>query len=294
MANINDEGFLELSGIHNTSYKESLNAEKFNILAGMTPLSLRVLNQACHRIHVAAGVEVMHAGDTPHDLYFIEKGRVNIGKVSGSEQHNVAQLNAGDFYGEYGALRGKTRFASVFTAEPSEIIRVDLTAVQQVFEADGEFRARLYAIMQERMLNSFLFGHPVFSNMPKATREVLARELDIVELERGETLFNEGDSAEKYYLILSGEAELILNINDEVTMIEVRRENAALGEVRVNSGKAYAHGIYGASSLDLLALDNEGMRNIKKTYPEALPLLNKFFSQSAKNTASILERAKKA
>ena len=294
MANINDQGFLELSGIHNTTYKETLNAEKFNILAGMTPLSLRVLNQACHRIHVAAGVEVMHAGDTPHDLYFIEKGRVNIGKVTGGEQQNVAQLKAGDFYGEYGALRGKTRFASVYTAEPSEIIRVDLNAVQQVFDADIEFRARVYAIMQERMLNSFLFGHPVFSKISASTRELLARELTLVELDRGEILFKEGEVAEKYYLILSGEAELTLNINDAATMIEVRRENAALGEVRLNKGELYAHGIYAASSLDLLLLDKEGMQSIKKIYPEALPLLNDFFSQSAKNTAAILGKVKAA
>jgi len=290
MAKINDDGYLELSGVNQKVFKDVLNGEKFSILSGLSPLSLRVLNQASHTLHVSQGVEMMHAGDTPHDLYFINKGSVSIGKKYDGKMKVVAKLIAGNFYGEYGALRGKTRFASVYTAEPSEIIRVDLNAVQQVFDADEEFKKRIYAVMQERMLNSFLFSHPVFKKLPVASRDILAQQLSVVELERDEMLFKDGDAAENYYLILSGEAEITVVLNDVPTVLEVRRENGVLGEVRVEDGKKYAYGVYAANSLDLLVLDKASMQSIQKADPEAIPLLNQMMNHSAKKTALVMKK----
>lgn len=289
MAKINDDGYLELSGVNNKVFQDVLNAEKFSILSDLSPLSLRVLNQASHVLQVAQGVEMMHAGDTPHDLYFINKGAVSIGKRTDGEMKVVAKLIAGSFYGEYGALRGKTRFASVYTAEPSEIIRVDLNAVKQVFNADADFKDRVYKVMQERLLNSFLFSHPAFRKISSEVRNILAKDLKVVELERDEMLFNEGDSADKYYMILSGEAEVSINLNDISTVIEVRRENGVLGEVRANKGEIYAYGAYAANSLDLIVLDKESMQSIQKAYPEALTLLNQIMNHSAKKTGLVMQ-----
>ncbi|MDX8380705.1 MAG: cyclic nucleotide-binding domain-containing protein [Ghiorsea sp.] len=288
MAKINDDGYLELSGVNNKVFQDVLNSETFPILSNISPLSLRVLNQASHILHVSKGVEMMHAGDTPHDLYFISKGSVSIGKETDGKMKAVAKLIAGNFYGEYGALRGKTRFASVYTAEPSEIIRIDLNAVQQVFDADPDFKSRVYAVMQERMLNSFLFSHPAFKKMSNTSRDMLAKQLKVVELERDGMLFRESDVATNYYLILSGEAEITLQIKDVQTVLEVRRENGVLGEVRAKNGEVYAYGVYASNSLDLLVLDKESMLHIQKSDCEAIPLLNKTITNSAKKTAMIM------
>jgi len=289
MAKINDDGFLELSGVNNKVFQDVLNAEKFSILSELSPLSLRVLNQASHVLQVAQGVEMMHAGDTPHDLYFINKGSVSIGKRTDGDMKVVAKLIAGNFYGEYGALRGKTRFASVYTAEPSEIIRIDLNAVKQVFDADANFKARVYEVMHERMLNSFLFSHLVFRKITADARNILAKDLKVVELERDEMLFREGDIADKYYMILSGEAEITVTLNEVSTVVEVRRENGVLGEVRAQKGEVYAYGVYAANGLDLIVLDKQSMQSIKKVYPDALALLNQVMNHSAKKTALILQ-----
>ena len=290
MAKINDDGFLELSGVHAESTKELLNAENFPILSGLSPLSLRVLNQASHIIHVAQGVEMMKAGDTPHDIYFIHKGSVSIAKENRGEMKVIGKLIAGSFYGEYGAIRGKARFASVYTAEPSEIIRVDLNAVQQVFDGDEAFKTHFFEVMKERLLNSFLFSHPVFKKLPSAARNMLAKELHLVELERDEMLFKDGDDAENYYLIVSGEAEITVILHDVPTVLEVRRENGILGEVRMEDGKKYAYGVYAANSLDLLKLDKDSIQSIQKADPEAIPLLNQMIKHSAKKTALVMKK----
>ncbi len=290
MAKINDDGFLELSGVHSESTKEVLNGEKFPILSGLTPLSLRVLNQASHIIHVAQGVEMMKAGDTPHNLYFIHKGSVKIAKESHGKIKVIGKLIAGNFYGEYGALRGKARFASVYTAEPSEIVRVDLNAVQQVFDADDAFKQRFYQVMHERLLNSFLVSHPVFKQSSSEARDMMAKHLHILELERDEILFKDGSDAANYYLIVSGEAEITVMLNDVPTVLEVRRENSVLGEARKGDGKKYAYGVYAANSLDLLKLDAETLQVIQKADPKAISLLNQMIKHSAQKTALMMKK----
>jgi CRP-like cAMP-binding protein len=290
MANINDDGFLELSGINVKAHKDKLNAERFPILSGLSPLSLRVLNQASHTLHVAQGVEMTHEGNTPQDIYFISKGSVSIAKRQTRKVEVVAKLIAGNFYGEYSALRKKKSFASVYTAEPSEIVRVDIKAIQQVFDADEEFKKRVHTVMQGRMLSSFLFGHPVFKKLSTGKRDVLTKQLEVVELAKEETLFREGGDAQKYYLIISGEAEITLMLNDVPTVLEIRRENGVLGEVRVEAGKKYAYGVYAANSLDLLVLDKESMQSIKEVDSQTIPLLNQMMNHSAKKTALVMKK----
>ena len=104
MANINDDGFLELSGVNQKAFKDVLNGEQFSVLSGLSPLSLRVLNQASHTLHVSQGVEMTHEGNTPHDIYFISKGSVSIAKRQAGKVKVVARLLSGNFYGELKAF----------------------------------------------------------------------------------------------------------------------------------------------------------------------------------------------
>ncbi|MDX8387962.1 MAG: cyclic nucleotide-binding domain-containing protein [Ghiorsea sp.] len=291
MSKINDEGFLEISGIHQVAKDAQLSIEAFPVLKGLTPLSLRVLNQDSHAMNVAKGVEMVHAGDTPHDLYFIAKGSISVAKQHNGKIQVVAKLKAGDFYGEYGALRGKTRFASVYTAEPSVIIRVDLNAIQQVIDTDESFKDRIYTTMRARLLSSFLFGHPAFEHISVSTREVLSKQLKIVEVGRNEVLFEAGDKAENYYIVLSGEAEIYTGKAEKEVMLEIRRDNDTLGEARVKSGSRYAYTVRAANQLDLLCLDQAAMQMVKSQDDAIVNNLNKMMAVQVKKTITAIQQA---
>jgi len=290
MVNINDEGFLELSGIHQSSGIKELTVENFPILEGLSPLSLRVLSQASRTIHVAKGVQLMLTGDTPHDLYFISEGKIAIAKEQAGKVKVVAQLNRGDFYGEYGVLRGKTRFASVYTAEPSVIIRVDLNAIQQVLDGDQTFRERMMKRMKERILHSFLFSYSAFRDVSKESREILSTKLAVTTFEREETLFTEGEAAEKYYVILSGEAEIFVTSGQKEVLLEIRRDNGVLGEIRTDKGTKNGYTVRAANQLDLLELDKSAMQLIQQIEPQALQKLNQIMIEQAKKTSALINQ----
>ena len=285
MANINDEGFLELSGIHQHGYPQ-LSSNDFPVLEGLSPLNLRVLSQDSQVMNVAKGVEMMVAGDTPHDLYFIAQGSLAVAKKHAGKPVVVATLKAGDFYGEYGVLRGKTRFASVYTAEPSVIIRVGLQAIQQVLQADENFKSRVFSIMKQRILNSFLCTHVVFSDLSASIRESLSTQLTVSELKRGETLFSQGETADKYYIILSGEAEVLIQQSGKPLLLEIRRDNDILGEVRLDKGNKYGYTSVATNQLDLLALDKEAMQLMQQVDPAIIKRLQQFVMQQSKKTVA--------
>jgi len=282
---VTDE-FLDLSGIHgDASKKEILSASDFPILEGLSPLSMRILNNASQLMHVSKNVEMLHEGDTPHDLYFIKQGTMSIGRVSGTQLKVVAQLKSGEIYGEFGALRKKSRYASVFTAEPSTIIRVELSAIQQVLEADSKFHERLNALMIRRILDSFFSSHPVFHALPASDRMQLSHQLPVNDYNRNDRIFTQGKTPQGIYLILSGEVEIrYTNKAGEERLIEIRRDSDLLGEVANKNGTELAYSAIASSDVDILALDKVSMKMIHDQHPQTFKTLENYINKRAERT----------
>jgi len=284
--NDRNQDFLDLSGIRPPQEQvELLNDRDFPVLEGVSPINLRILNSASRVMHVSKGVEMLHEGDTPHDLYFVSQGGLTIGRRIGHEMKLLARLRPGDVYGEFGALRKRSRTASVFTDQPSRIIRVDLDAVHQVLEADPDFRKRMNDLLRFRMLDSFLFTHPVFRGLPEATRTALARELPSDFVPRGDRIFSQGDAPKGIYLILSGEVEVrYLNRAGAEVLLEIRRDTDMLGELARNHGKELAYSAVASSDVDLLKLDKDAMLTLEKHHPATFRKLSAFIDKRAEHT----------
>ena len=286
-----DDDFLDLSGIHAESQKrELLSDSEFPILEGLSPLSLRILNNASRLMNVSKGVELLHEGDAPHDLFFIKQGKIAIGRQSGTQLKVIAQLGAGDIYGEFGVLRKKSRYASVYTAEPSVIVRVELSATQQVLEADSDFHKRLELLLTRRVLDSFFFSHPVFHALPQTGRSELVKTLPIHFYERDSQIFSQGDKPEGVYLILSGEVEIrYRRSSDEESLLEIRRDNDVLGEVANKNGTEMAYSAVATSNVDMLILDKEVMKTLHDQHPKSFESLDSYIKKRAERTVMRLK-----
>ena len=283
--------FLDLSGVQPPKDQATLlHAKRFPLLEGLSPVSMRILQQSARVMHVSKGVELLHEGDTPHDMYFIETGRLAIGKQVGTQLRVIAKLGPGDIYGEFGVLRRKSRYASVYTIEPSRIIRVDIPAIQQVLESDRTFREALTRLLTKRMLDSFFFSHPVFATMPPEARAMLSRQLPIRFFEGGTRLFSQGDAPASVLLILSGEVEVrSLNKSGAEILLESRRDNDLLGEVAAKNGTELAYSAIAASGTDVLELNAETLRTLRDAHPAIANALETYID---KRTAQTVKRLK--
>ncbi|MDX8389815.1 MAG: cyclic nucleotide-binding domain-containing protein [Mariprofundaceae bacterium] len=286
----NDQSFLDLSGVSMPKYKPPLNEDTFPILKSLPPVHLRILNSASRVMHVSNGVEILQEGEAAHDLYFVRSGKLAITKRVDDKMQMIAHLHSGDLYGEFGALRKKSRYASVLTVEASEIIRVELAAVHQVMEVDKDFCERLDGLLRQRMLDSYLHIHAAFKGLPKNIRPLLAQSLPVRFISRGQTLFAQNDAPCGVYLILSGEAEVRCSTESGAELVlEIRRDGDMLGEVATRGGKNLAYSAVAASDLDLLQLDEDTMRMIRKKHAETCKLLEDHIDERALRTVCCLK-----
>jgi len=285
--NLEDQEFLEISGINAVPGPNLiLDAERFPILKGMSPVHLRILESASRIMHVCEGVEVLFEGDASHDLFFIHSGKVAIGRRQGNQLSVIAHRYPGDIYGEFGVLRGKARQASVFTIEPSRIIRVELSAAQQVLEVDKDFREQLEKLLRRRMLESFFSSHPVFQDIPVGHRNKLVESLEIDIAKRRARIFAQGDPPKGIYMILSGEVEVLLkNSKGEEVLIELRRDGEMLGEVAHGGGKGMAYSALATSNVDLLKLDKRALKLLQNEHEPTYRALTEFIGKRAEKTA---------
>jgi len=259
-----------------------LDSERFPILQGMAPILIEILNNSSNLMHVSEDVELLHEGDTAHDLYFIESGAVAIAKHVQDGNKRVRELGDGDVFGEFGTLRGKVRFASVYTTEISRIIRVKLAALQQVLEIDTGFHDRLTRLMNQRMLSSFISSHKAFEGLSKDTLAELADTLSLRFIAEDEPIFKQGESLDAAYMIVSGEAEVRLD-GDVEMLLEVRRDNDVLGGTKDSEGYA-SYSAYASSDADLLVLDRAALDLVGGHSPEVAAHLESFIAQRAAKT----------
>lgn len=283
--------FLDLSGVNPPTGKAAtLDPQHFSVLEGMSPVHLRILNEASRVMYVSKGVELLHEGDTPHGLYFIDSGKLTIAKRVADKQKILSQMGPGNVYGEFGVLRKKSRYASVFTAEPSRIVRVDISAIHQVLEVDANFRKRLNDLLTRRMLSSFFFSHPVFQGLPQETCQAVGKDIPMLFMERGSRIFTQGDHPTGIYLILSGEVEVrYLNRSKAEVLLEIRRDNDLIGEVVQKNGTALAYSAVSSSDVDLLVLNKETMLALQQRYPQVYTILENYINKRSEQTVRRLK-----
>ncbi len=279
--------YLDLSNI-NVSTQIFLDDDVFPILKGLSPLNMRILNSASTLLHINQDVETLHKGDYPRGLYFIRKGSVSVHKARQKEDKNIAKLSQGDIFGEFAILRKKAHYASIYTLEDSEIIRVNADAVLQVTEADKAFKQRLQQVLSQRILNSFFFSHPIFQTLSHELRLAFSHKFQVSTVAADTVLFQQGTQPQGLFLILSGTVEIYRKQQQTDRLLEIRRDHDVLGELAANQGKEAAYSAIASSALDLLIVDKEAMMYIRQQHPETFKRLEIYMRKRAEHTQRAL------
>jgi CRP-like cAMP-binding protein len=118
-----------------------------------TPLFADVPDEALTKVatfatleSVAEGKTIIREGGFSNDFYVIEDGTVKVER----EGEHVADLSAGDFFGEQGLLEKQARSATVTATSPVRLIKIEHWELARMRQAMPEVVDQLRTKVEER------------------------------------------------------------------------------------------------------------------------------------------------
>ncbi len=117
---------------------------------------------------------------------------------------------------------------------------------------------------------ALLAGVPFFQYLDDEEREVLAQQLDVVRLPKGETVFHVDDPGGILYVIRQGCVEVFLKDDTgERIVLETPGPGEVFGELSFLDGGARSASVVVTEDLEALAVDRDDLNHLFRTHPEA-------------------------
>lgn len=98
------------------------------------------INSLCDWKNVAAGQEILHEDDKTTDVFFVAEGGVSAKSFSPhGKEVTFIDIEAGDLFGEFSAIDGELRSATVTTTTQSLIGRITARQFKSILNSYPEF-----------------------------------------------------------------------------------------------------------------------------------------------------------
>ena len=138
---------------------------------------------------------------------------------------------------------------------------------------------------------------PLFAGLPVHELDEIISSLDVIELDDRQILFREGDPGEYFYVVLSGELEVLMaEDKPEELLLNVLHEGEYLGEMSLlMPGGHRTASVRARSKSTLLSLSRLQFMDITKKHPELAISMVRVLSQrlDATNTATFRDLTEK-
>ena len=97
------------------------------------------------------GTVLFHEGDPGHEMFIIQKGKVQIRKKVGNLEKVLAELSEGEFFGEMALLLGMDRSATVEVVEDSRILVIAPNTFESLLKNSPEIALKMLKKMALRL-----------------------------------------------------------------------------------------------------------------------------------------------
>ena len=99
----------------------------------------------------SGGTVLFHEGEPGHEMFIIQKGKVQVKKKVGNVEKVLAELSEGEFFGEMALLLGMDRSATVEVTEDSRILVVGPDTFETLLKSSPEIALKMLKKMALRL-----------------------------------------------------------------------------------------------------------------------------------------------
>jgi CRP-like cAMP-binding protein/Fe-S-cluster-containing hydrogenase component 2 len=250
--------------------------------------------------HFKAGEVVSRKGEYELDLCFVLSGRVDLfDELHDLGRVKLASIEAGDFFGELGAIGGLPRTVDVVAAEDCEIFEIARYALKFV-EINPAARTLLAERYRDRAVRVTAVDIELFHGVPPSFLDEFAPKCEILRYElRGLPLVTQGEPGDALYIVRDGFVQIVREREDGTKrVLAYLRTGEFFGEMALfETGVRWAS-VLTAGKCELIKIKRDDFLDLCARYPQieqaARRLIAKRHEQEQTITPEISELLEKS
>ena len=210
----------------------------------------------------AKDINVITQGDAGDFFYVVEKGIFDIyvnpkGTIEPGPQgmgNKVNSIGPGGSFGELALMYNAPRAATVISTEPNSTLwGLDRVTFRRIL-MDNAFQRR-------RMYESFLEEVDLLASLTLYERSKIADALDTVKFSDGQTIIQEGDIGEAFYILESGAATVHKKSEGSKVLREYKKGDY-FGELALLDDKPRAASVVAKGDVKVAMLGKDGFQRL--------------------------------
>lgn len=221
--------------------------------------SLQVLSALMEKPIPAKGTRVITQGDVGDFFYVVEKGSFDVYVNSAGSMlpgpdgmgRRVNEIGPGGSFGELALMYNAPRAATIISTTPQNILwALDRVTFRRIL-MENTFKRR-------RMYEAFLEEVSILSSLVPYERAKIADALDPVTFHPGDTIIQQGDPGDNFYIIEAGEAEVV----KQGEPIKQLSKGDYFGELALLDDAPRAASVRALTKLKVATLGKEGFQRL--------------------------------
>jgi len=254
----------------------------FNIFDRASPGLVQWLKNTGRTCQVPASTTVIQEGERPDHLVILLEGQLIATTTDQkAQQEQLATLTSGSLVGEMSWLEQRPAVATISTAEQCRVLQLPHATLDRLGSKHPQLAAELHRLIAQKLAVQIkeqnAWAHrlqsesaPVealrkvlilFANLQEQDVHLLTRLGHVQRLQPQAVLLRQGDEVPNLYLLLSGEAEILLTISGNTHVVGSSRRGELLGEMSLllDEQRGAAAGVQSAKGMDLLTINRSSL-----------------------------------
>jgi CRP-like cAMP-binding protein/Fe-S-cluster-containing hydrogenase component 2 len=253
-------------------YWEGTVGERISAIRSRAPLLAAADEQQLRDTFLTAKVReyedgsvIIRQNDYTNDFLVVASGRVRLSRRAeqSSQETTIAELTAGNFFGEMSLISGRRRTATAWAIGPTRIIEIPRKAVLKMLASAP---AAKNLVDQAFLLRAF--GGYLFPGIPEALLGELVDQAIVTSLGKDAVVFREGDPGDAFYLIRNGMVKISKQSGDKEVVLSYLVAGNFFGEAALFSDANRTATVTTIFPSDLIKLPKEAFKKFLAAHPE--------------------------
>ena len=246
--------------------------ERIAALRSRVPLLAAADEQQLRETFLAArvreyrdGEAIIRQNDYTNDFLIVAAGRVQLYRrpEQSFDEVKIAELTAGNFFGEMSLISGRRRTATARAVGPTRIIEIPRKAILKLLANAPRAKA---LVDQAFLLRAF--GGYLFPGVNEALLGELVDRAVVQSFGKDATVFKQGDKADAFYLIRNGMVKISKRSGDKEVVLSYLVAGNFFGEAALFSDAARTATVTTIFPADLIKLSKRDFDNFLAAHPD--------------------------